>query len=108
MLSFLLGSGFMIAARRALKSPQRRSPDRGPGSQDGPALGRLLEAGTLLGRAGQELVTLAANPAPGKDSLEHLNQTVVQLRETLQQTEAIVTNINKIGGFPENPGPRMD
>ena len=107
MLSFLLGSGFMIAARRTLESSRRRRGGN-PATLDGPALGQLLEAGTRLGRAGQELATLAANPKPGQDSLERMNQAVVQLRETLQQAEAIVTNINEIGGFPEKPDPGMD
>ena len=108
-LSFLLGSGFVIAARRPLATPLKRiGPGGRPARLDNPPISQLMEAGTQLGRAGKELATLAANPKPGSNSLESLNRTVLKLRETIQQTEAIVDSINEIGGFPVDPTAELE
>ena len=108
MLSFLLGSGFMITARRSLRAAWKPPFAQNPQSLVGPERGRLQQAGTMLGRAGQELVTIATNPRPNSESLEQLNATVAQLRDTLQQTEDIVNSINDIGSFPEKPSTGME
>jgi hypothetical protein len=108
LLSFLLGSGFVLAARRCLPSPRRRKGADGRPPWGNSASGGLVAIGDQLGLAGKELATLAANPQPGPDSLERLNQTMVQLRETVQQTEAIISSINDISDFPALRDPEME
>lgn len=103
-VSFLLGSGFMVAARRCVARPRSGNRRRDGNHWGDPTAAGLLAVGGRLGLAGQELATLASNPQPGPDSLEKLNETVVRLRETVDETEAIVNSINEISSFRDAPG----
>ena len=102
VLSFLLGSGFVVGARKTLEFTHHLGT-RKPSHQNDPLESMLRKAGKRLSVTGQELANLAVNPDQEPDSLECLNQTVAQLRDTVQQTEDIVNSINEIGGFPEKP-----
>ncbi|MBU8869891.1 MAG: hypothetical protein KOO60_03340 [Gemmatimonadales bacterium] len=103
LLSFLLGSGFVVAARKTLEFPHRRLGSRSPPAPGNPVDKKLWEVGARLNLAGQKLTGISVNPEQGPDSLERLNYTVEHLRETVQQTEDIVNSINEIAGLPDRP-----
>ena len=96
LLSFLLGSGFVVAVRRTLASPWRRIGDGSAADREERRLERFVHAESLFDGLGQELATLSAESPPGLDSLDRLQQTVSQLRDTVQQTEEILRNIDEV------------
>lgn len=96
LVSFLLGSGFMLAARQSVQ-PMRRKGRRRDGPDPRPPFEALISACDRIGRGGQELANLADQGKTNSESLNELAATVARLRETLDQTEEIVRQIDEVG-----------